>query len=662
MPQQIEVPGDGILEFPDGMPDAEIANAIQRNFPEVHGGAQQMLPADARTEEAKLQQKLSNAAVAPGRSVQRGVQNLAEGVQQLGLETFNPEAVPAFTRQAEQGRQAFEQQYGGLPGTGLGQAIGEYGPLMAIPGGGQTAAARIALGGLTGAGIGGSRFVPEGGSRLRNTLFGFGAGLLGAGVAEGLSAAVGKVANLRRGIFSDPNAAAAIQTGKEAGVPVFFPDVTKSPRLKNIGTGLEHIPVVGMQGPRIAQGKAAQKATESMADDLLNKAVKADYRGLSVIQQKASQGDRGAVRLMQEMADAGDDIGKIVQTSGNVRAFRVKKIADMKYDKLSKLADPKGPIQAARTFKQIDDSIAQINNSISPDKGAVELLNSLKEKLQGANFSTARGFRSEISKEIDAIYKGTVQGVGAGRANVLGDVKQALEVDMANFARNQGGDIYKAWRGADTFYKSQVIPYTERQLATALKKVDADEVYSMFIKRGLESKPQRFYNALDHKGRAAVRYGMVNHAKDAAMKEVDGVPVFSPATFSNKLKEIEKATGVFFKGPEQAKLKGYTNLMSTIRRAGQVYENPPTGARLAMPATLLGAGAGSVIAPGPTAAAAGMTWLTKFVWTSERGTKYLLAASRYQPGSPEMLRLIEAVSRQVPKAAAIKATENQVSE
>lgn len=656
MPQQIEVPGVGILEFPDGMPDAEIANAIQRNFPEVHGGAQQMLPADARTEEAKLQQKLSNAAVAPGRSVQRGVQNLTEGVQQLGLEAVNPEAVPAFTRQAEQGRQAFEQQYGGLPGTGLGQAIGEYGPLMAIPGGGQTAAARIAIGGLTGAGIGGSRFVPEGGSRLRNTLFGFGAGVMGAGVAEGLSAAVGKVANLRRGIFQDPNAAAAIQTGKEAGVPVFYPDVSKSPLVKKVGMGLEELPVIGMSGQRVAQAEAAQRATANLSDDLLHKAVRADYRGLKVIQDKAAKGDRGAQRLVQEMTDAGDDVGKIVQTSGNVRAFLVKKIADRKYDKLSSLADPKGPIQATQTFKQIDDAIAQANNSINPDTGAVKLLTNLKEKLQGANFSTARQFRSEISKEIDATFKGTIQGAGAGRANVLGDVKQALEADLASFARTQGGDIFKAWRGADTYYKSQVIPYTERQLATALKKADADEIYSMFIKRGLESKPQRFYTALDPKGRAAVRYGMVNQARDAATKELDGRVAFSPATFSNKLAGIEKATGVFFKGADKARIDGYRNLMSTVQRAGQAFERPPTGVRLATYAA--GGGVLAATAAEPVTGALILTGAaaTKYLWTTERGTKFLLAASRYQPGSPEMLRLIEAISRQAPKAAAVAAT------
>lgn len=35
MPQQVEVPGVGLLEFPDGMSDAEMSAAIQRNFPQL---------------------------------------------------------------------------------------------------------------------------------------------------------------------------------------------------------------------------------------------------------------------------------------------------------------------------------------------------------------------------------------------------------------------------------------------------------------------------------------------------------------------------------------------------------------------------------------------------------------------------------------------------
>jgi hypothetical protein len=38
MPQTVTVPGVGDLQFPDGMSDADMAAAIQRNYPQIHGG------------------------------------------------------------------------------------------------------------------------------------------------------------------------------------------------------------------------------------------------------------------------------------------------------------------------------------------------------------------------------------------------------------------------------------------------------------------------------------------------------------------------------------------------------------------------------------------------------------------------------------------------
>lgn len=41
MAQQVEVPGVGVLEFPDNMPQEAIASAIQKNFPQIHNQPQQ---------------------------------------------------------------------------------------------------------------------------------------------------------------------------------------------------------------------------------------------------------------------------------------------------------------------------------------------------------------------------------------------------------------------------------------------------------------------------------------------------------------------------------------------------------------------------------------------------------------------------------------------
>jgi hypothetical protein len=44
MPQTITVPGVGDLQFPDGMSDTDMAAAIQRNYPQIHGAQSQQAP------------------------------------------------------------------------------------------------------------------------------------------------------------------------------------------------------------------------------------------------------------------------------------------------------------------------------------------------------------------------------------------------------------------------------------------------------------------------------------------------------------------------------------------------------------------------------------------------------------------------------------------
>lgn len=58
MAQQVEVPGVGTLEFPDGMGQADIARAIQKNFPQIHQGQK----SDAQTAVADLPRQVGLTA------------------------------------------------------------------------------------------------------------------------------------------------------------------------------------------------------------------------------------------------------------------------------------------------------------------------------------------------------------------------------------------------------------------------------------------------------------------------------------------------------------------------------------------------------------------------------------------------------------------------
>ncbi len=93
-------------------------------------------------------------------------------------------AQEAFTQQAQAGRLEFEQTpvgqsqtstfFGLIPtsAASVGRFIGNVAPFVVAPAAGATLPAKMAIGAATGGGIGGTSFVPEGGSRGRNIALG----------------------------------------------------------------------------------------------------------------------------------------------------------------------------------------------------------------------------------------------------------------------------------------------------------------------------------------------------------------------------------------------------------------------------------------------------------------------------------------------------------
>jgi hypothetical protein len=269
----------------------------------------------------------------------------------------------------------------------------------------------------------------------------------------------------------------------------------------------------------------------------------------------------------------------------------------------------------------------------------------------GNTFSAMRALRSDLGDIIDGYYKGANAAVGGKGVGSLQAVRNALDSDMQTFATSRGDDLANAWRKADAYYRNAVVPFKDRALAQALKSDTPDEIYSKFIKHGTggggEDRAQKFYNALDEKGRAAVRYGMIANAmEDAAISGKDQI---SPGRFASSLERIEKGTGVFFSGREKAELQGFTNLMRHAERFGQFTENPPTGNRAV--GVLLGGGAamGTLMDPTIAAGTAGITAAASRLLTTERGRNFLIRLTHLKAGGDEMQRLI---ATQLPRIAA----------
>lgn len=134
MPQRIDVPGMGIVEFPDGMSDADITSAIQKNMPAQNQGAKDLAAQTGRMEALKV-------------SAGKGADSLLDGITQLYLKARGEDQALGGLKQNVDAKAELyaplKEKYPVI--TGIGESV----PAMAVPvgGGGALAmAARSALG------------------------------------------------------------------------------------------------------------------------------------------------------------------------------------------------------------------------------------------------------------------------------------------------------------------------------------------------------------------------------------------------------------------------------------------------------------------------------------------------------------------------------------
>ena len=176
-PTAVAIPQGFIMDAP---PEAQISQA-------------QVLPDALALDTPESQEKMlalpdigAAQVEAPRIGVGRGLQDIGEGLKQIVLEAGEfigareRGSTKSFTKEAEQSREDYEESYGLFPNAKISRFIGANAPYAALPvkmppGLFAKAASMSALG----AGIAGTQFVPEGGSREKNILIGGG---IGAGI------------------------------------------------------------------------------------------------------------------------------------------------------------------------------------------------------------------------------------------------------------------------------------------------------------------------------------------------------------------------------------------------------------------------------------------------------------------------------------------------
>lgn len=552
--------------------------------------------------------------------IDRGIASRLQGLAQLALEGLNKvgfvddETLNKFNQKVQAEIDAFAPIDKEFVSARIGKFLGDFGLTSLIPGGATIKGAAAA-----GAALGATEFVPEGGDRLTN--IGVGGGT-GAGVSAGLK---GITALGTRGINAlrgrlDPESQAIQNLAQQQNIPITVGDITRGPLTQKAEVLGEQIPIIGLSGFRQTQQKSAAIATQDLLD------------GFSV----------------------NGDWAKIAQTSLNNKATKIRAASGKLFNKVNRLADPLGPVPVSR-MNQVATKILDEEKrkaAFADD----QLINAIEKYSTNpnANFSGLNSIRSDLADDIRDFFSGKNAIVGKKGVQKLQQIKNALDEDMNSFAQGHGGQIKIAWDRANTFFKERVVPFKDSAIAKAAKSDTPDEIYKAFITRnqrggGGRDRAQKFFNALDKRGQDAVRFGMLEDAMTAAKGERG---IFSPARFAQSLEGIEEAAGVFFRGADKAKLRGFTKLMRHIERAGQFAENPPTGQRLMIPAL----GVGAIISFPAAAGIAGISLAIKTLFGTEAGKRILLSAN--QTGSKGLDRLIDQATGLISRGAAISAVDS----
>lgn len=403
-----------------------------------------------------------------------------------------------------------------------------------------------------------------------------------------------------------PNAIAAatgarnvIAQGVKHDVPVFFDDVTKSAIAKKTSVLAENVPVVGTAGGRVAQ---SQKAAEA------------------------------AARVVNKYApNLTDDVPELVQQGMQRQLATFKTQVGALYAKAAAQLDPAGTVPRTAFNAAIATARAEQSKLGTLAKPEIEATLAKFENAPQGDFSLMRKVREELSGEISGYYTGKNATIGEKGVGILQGLKGALDTDMADFANKVGGGAKNAWKEADSFYRTNLVPFKEAGFRDLAKTAEPEKAWRYLMAQGgLKSRAARMYRSLDDEGRSAVRYGM---AKDALESATNTNGTFAPARFAKYMEDHAETVGEFFRGTDRSEIDGFTKLMRAVERSGQTAENPPTGNRLVLPAITAAAGTAAYFNPTAAGIALGGTLGVKTLFQTTRGRNLLVAISEAKGSS-----------------------------
>jgi hypothetical protein len=341
-----------------------------------------------------------NSALAVGQGLLSGLKDLGRGYGQAAKMTgeflgLTPKGgAEEYTREVDSLRNAEAQNAAErYPEDALAYGAGRFAggalPLMAIPGGQGGIAAKIIQSALTGGGIGASQYVPEGESRLQNTIIGslLGGGMPAAGAAL-TSAPVNAIVGAGKGLI-------------DKGIKHLFPNAKYSEKLiaKDLMNGINTEKALRVKkeaeelGLQLTPGQASGSESVIAAENALGRSKEGQASLEKFAQLQDTQGRNIVKKTLNTVSKERKDVSKEARDQAKDIIFQEKKqrnaIASPMYEAakkdtipsetIKKLHDENPIIQAA--YKDVEKNIAYKKSLKGVDKNTIEYVDAVKKRL-----------------------------------------------------------------------------------------------------------------------------------------------------------------------------------------------------------------------------------------------------------------------------------------
>lgn len=419
MPQIVEVPGIGDVEFPDGMSEQDIVAAIRR--------ASAPNPTEGMTTPQKVAAGAGKALADIGRGIRQRSTEMADRFPFAVPEVMRliAKTAPMTERDVEEAR-AIDAP---LMATGAGKVgnfagnVAALAPTMFMPGANTYTGA-----GLLGAGIGLIQPTAEGESVGMNAVLGGGAGLVGQGIGN----AVGRAIRPVQAALPPEQAALAAEAGRR-NIPLTVGQATGSRPMQIAESVMENLPLTAgrqlavKQAQKTAFNRAVGETFGSPADALTPDVLGAARNRIG--QEFTNLASRNTLQANQGLVQ---QLGGIQQQVNRYATPDVARIVNNNIDDILSKIEP-GDIITGRAYRELDSQLGRIaRNTASGD--ARNYLGQVRGALRDAMDQSISAADRGAWREARSQYANLMTVAPLAAKSEVGDVSGRTLLNAANQA------------------------------------------------------------------------------------------------------------------------------------------------------------------------------------------------------------------------------------